>query len=54
MSVLSFFLFFFCKIREQEGRTGPVGEEEWCRGGGWVGALVPVGGGRMWGKGVGG
>jgi hypothetical protein len=33
---VSFFSFFFYKIREQEGRTGPVG------GGGFV----PVGRGR--------
>jgi hypothetical protein len=41
---VSFFSFFLYKIREQEGRTGPVqgmGEE-----------LVPVGGGRWQGKGV--
>jgi hypothetical protein len=34
-------MFFFYKIGEHEGRTGCV----------WEG-LVPVGGGRMWGKGV--
>jgi hypothetical protein len=33
--------FFFHKIREQEGRTGPL----------W--RLLPVRGGRMWAKGVG-
>jgi hypothetical protein len=37
---MSFFPFFFYKIREQEGRTGPA------RG-------VPVGGGRLQVKGVG-
>jgi hypothetical protein len=39
--VFFFFSFFFYKIGEQEGRTGPAGWE-----------VVPVGGGRcgQWGK----
>jgi hypothetical protein len=38
-------IFFFYRIGEQEGRTGPA----WGRG--W---LVSMGGSRMWEKGVGG
>jgi hypothetical protein len=40
-----FFSYFFYKVREQEGRIGPVKGRE--------GELVPVGGGRWQGKGVG-
>jgi hypothetical protein len=45
MSCFSFsFFFLFCKIGEQEGVIGPAQS-------GW---LVSVGGGRWWGKRVGG
>jgi uncharacterized membrane protein YesL len=37
------FSFVFCKIREQEGRTGPS----------QVGGLAPMGGERWRGKGLG-
>jgi hypothetical protein len=40
----NFFSFFFYKIREQEGETGPA----------WVRGLVTVGGGKRLGKSVGG
>jgi hypothetical protein len=41
--------FFFYKIREQEGRTGPAGGRGGVWGWGHAG-VVPVGGGRWWGK----
>jgi hypothetical protein len=44
VSLLIFYRFFSYKIGEQEGRTGPAGCM--CVGGG----LVPVEGGRWWGK----